>query len=84
MAWAVKHVKVNTVTVTGTFDPRIPIDQPGEEGDKRAHLGGRSRHWKKEKSAEENPHIIADDCLMVNVKRQGSASCPSSYKNDIV
>ena len=33
---------------------------------------------KKRESAEENPHIIADDCLMVNVKLKGSASCPST------
>ena len=33
MAWAGTKVKVNTFTVEGTFDPRVPIDQPGEEGD---------------------------------------------------
>ena len=33
MSWAGKKTKVNTLTGRGTFDPRVPIDQPGEEGD---------------------------------------------------
>ena len=33
MAWAGSKVTTNTLTGSGTFDPRVPIDQPGEEGD---------------------------------------------------
>lgn len=35
MAWADSNVKVNNLPVTGKgkFDPRVPIEQPDEEGD---------------------------------------------------
>ena len=35
MAWAGKNAKVNTLTGSDDFDPSVPIDQPGEEGDER-------------------------------------------------
>ena len=33
MVWSHTGIKVNTLTGEGTFDPRVPIDQPVEEGD---------------------------------------------------
>ena len=33
MSWAGTGAKVNSLTGKGKFNPRIPIDQPGDEGD---------------------------------------------------
>ena len=77
MAWAGKDVKVNSLTGKGTFNPRIPIDQPGEGGDDA--LIWADVPEKLSKRLKEKPQRITEDCLVENAK-----GVLRLYQNDIV
>ena len=77
MVWAGKSVKVNTLTVKDTFDPTVPIDQPGEEGDDGliwADLPAALKERLKNK-----PQQITQECLKMNAE-----GVLRMYENDIV
>ena len=77
MAWAGSNVKVNSLTGKGKFDPRVPIDQPGEEGDD-ALIWADVPEALQERLADK-PQRITQDCLMGNAK-----GILRLYANDVV
>ena len=64
MSWTGKKAAVNTLTGRGTFDPKIPIDQPGEEGDD-ALIWADVPEALKER-LKDKPQLITEDCLYEN------------------
>ena len=66
MPWSGKNVKVNTLTVSGDFDPSVPIDQPREEGDDA--LIWADVPAALEKRLKEKPQQITEECLRCNAK----------------
>ena len=77
MAWAGKNAKVNTLTGKGAFDPLVPIDQPGEEGDDALIWADVPKAL--EERLAQKPQQITEDCLMVNAK-----GVLRLYEHDIV
>ena len=76
MSWAGTGVKVNTLTGEGTFDPRVPLDQPGEEGDDALIWADVPEALRKR--LKEKPQQITENCLMCNAK-----GILRLYENDI-
>ena len=66
MSWAGTDVKANTLTGKGTFDPTVPLDQPGEEGDDALIWADVPKALKER--LEKKPQQITEDCLMCNAK----------------
>ena len=79
MSWAGTGTKVksNTLTGKGTFDPRVPLDQPGEEGDDTLIWADVPKILKERLEAKTRQ--ITEDCLMCNVK-----GILSLYEHDII
>ena len=77
MSWTGTKAKVNTLTGRGTFDPKIPIDQPGEEGDD-ALIWADVPDALKER-LKDKPQLITEDCLYDNAR-----GILRLYENDIV
>ena len=77
MSWVGTGAKVNSLTGKGTFDPRIPIDQPGDEGDD-ALIWADVPHALEER-LKEKPQLITKVCLYDN-----AISILRLYKNDII
>ena len=65
MAWVGTKTVVNTLTGSGQFDPRVPIDQPGEEGDDALIWADVPKKLKQRLA--EKPQQITEDCLLENV-----------------
>ena len=59
MSWAGRGVKVNSLTGEGTFNPRIPIDQAGEDGDDALVWSDVSEKFNKR--LKEKPQKITED-----------------------
>ena len=76
MAWAGTGIKVNTLTGEGAFDPTVPIDQPGEEGDDALIWADVPEALRKR--LMQKPQQVTEDCLMCNAK-----GILRLYENDI-
>ena len=70
-------MKVNSLTGKGTFNPRIPIDQPGDEGDDVLIWADVPEAL--ERQLKEKPQLITKDCLLDNAK-----GILRLFENDIV
>ena len=77
MSWVGTKVTVNTLTGSGAFDPRVPIDQPGEEGDDALIWADVPKKLKQRLLAK--PQLITEECLLENAK-----GILRLYNNDIV
>ena len=77
MAWAGSGTRANTLTGEGTFDPRVPIDQPGEKGDDALIWADYPKAIKDR--LKNVPQLVTEDCLLGNA--QGILCL---YENDIV
>lgn len=70
MVWSGKITKVNTLTVKDTFDPTVPIDQPGDKGDDPIIWADVPAALKER--LRNNPQQITQECLKMNVESGGS------------
>ena len=77
IVWVGSGVITNTLTGSDTFDPRVPIDQPGEEGDDVLVWADVPKALKQR--LENKPQRITQECLVGNVER---ILC--LYESDIV
>ena len=77
MAWVGSKARVNTLTGEGTFNPRVPVDQPGEEGDD-ALIWADEPYALKER-LEAKPQQITEDCLLGNAQ-----AILRLFENDVV
>ena len=77
MVWAGKNARINTLTGSGDFDPSVPIDQSGDEGDDA--LIWADVPTALTKRLEQKPQQITEECLRVN-----AVGILSLYENDIV
>ena len=77
MSWTGTGVRVNSLTGKGTFDPKVPIDQPGDEGDDALIWADVPDSLKYR--LEDKPQLITQDCLLDNAK-----GILRLYENDII
>ena len=77
MAWAGRNARINTLTGSGEFDPNVPIDQPGDEGDDALIWADVPAALAKR--LEQKPQQITEECLRVN-----AVGILRLYENDIV
>ena len=76
MAWVGSKARLNSLTGTGHFNPSVPVDQPGEEGDDALIWADVPEKLKER--LENKPQQITETCLLENAK-----AILRLYENDI-
>ena len=75
--WAGTKARVNTLTGKGKFDPKVPIDHAGDEGDDDLIWADCPKNLLER--LEEKPQQITSDCLQMN-----ALGILRLFENDII